>query len=106
MSFITQLRLLGLDPSGFDDLRRAFTLAQDETRELGLRHDHRLAPVLRDPVAQIRPGEHAPDVLRQLVNHPGRSASRGPYSLPKREVESGNARLRERYATRIRRHEP
>src|SRR5687768_5980120 len=38
--------LLGLDPSGFDDLRRAFTLTQHEARELGLRHSHRLTSVL------------------------------------------------------------
>jgi hypothetical protein len=43
-------RLMRFAPSGFDDTCRAFTLAQHEARELGLRHVHWLAPVLGNPV--------------------------------------------------------
>jgi hypothetical protein len=78
-----------LGPNNAHELRRAFTLALREARELRRRHPHRLPSVLRDPVAQIRPGEYAPDVLRKLINHCGRSAGRDPYSIPNREVESG-----------------
>jgi hypothetical protein len=81
-----------LGPNNAHELRRAFTLALHEARELRLRHPHRLPSVLRDPVAQIRPGEYAPDVLRKLINHCGRSAGRDPYSTPNREVESGTLR--------------
>ena len=80
--------LLVLDPSGFDESGCAFTLALHEARELGPRHVHWLAPVLGDPVAQIRPGEQSSDVIRKLVNHPGRSASRNPYSIP--QIEKSN----------------
>jgi hypothetical protein len=87
-------RLLGLDTGGFHKSRRYYTLALHEAHELGVRHVHWLAPVISDPLAQIRPGEHAPDVIRKLVNYAGRSVSRRPYSIPDREVESGDARLR------------
>jgi hypothetical protein len=76
---------LAFDPGGFDDLRRTFTLTQHEARELGLRHIHRLASVLDNPVAQIMPGQHVSNVLHKLVNHYGRSASRSPYPIPNRE---------------------
>jgi hypothetical protein len=45
--------LLRFDPSGFDDTRRAFTLAQNKTRELRLCHAHGISPMLRKLVAQI-----------------------------------------------------
>jgi len=61
-------RLLGLDTSVFDDLCRTFTLAQYEASELRLRHIHRLASVLGNPVAQTLPREHASDVLHKFVN--------------------------------------
>src|SRR5260370_31476970 len=48
------LGLLRLHPSGFDESRCAFALALYKARELGLRHAHRLASVLRDPVTHIR----------------------------------------------------
>src|SRR6266481_5706787 len=88
-------RLLGLDPSGSDDLGRTFTLAQHEARKLGLRHIHRLASVLGNPVAQTLPREHASDVLHKFVNHSGRSASRRPYPIPNGEVETGDTSLRD-----------
>src|SRR5713226_6018485 len=59
----TSTRLLRFDPSGFDDARRVFTLAQHEARELRLRHAHRIGPVLREPVPQIRRGQRARDIL-------------------------------------------
>jgi hypothetical protein len=43
-------RLLRFDPGGFDDTRRVFTLAQHESCELRLRHDHRIGPMLRQPL--------------------------------------------------------
>ena len=70
-------RLLGLDTGGFHKSRRNYALALDG-HELGVRHAHWLAPVISDPLAQIRPGEHAPDVIRKLVNYAGRSVSRRP----------------------------
>jgi hypothetical protein len=56
--------LLRFHPSGFDDTRRAFTLAQHEARKLRLRHAHWIGPVLRKRLAQIRRGQNARDVLR------------------------------------------
>src|ERR1700716_1329221 len=56
--------LLRFHPSGFDDTRRAFTLAQHEARKLRLRHAHWIGPVLRKQLAQIRRGQNARDVLR------------------------------------------
>jgi hypothetical protein len=46
----------GFDLNSIDEPRRAFTLGLHKARELGLRHAHRFASVLRDPVAQIRSG--------------------------------------------------
>jgi hypothetical protein len=48
-------RLLGVHPNGFDESRCAFTLALYKARELGLRHAHLLASVLRDPAAARTP---------------------------------------------------
>ena len=56
--------LLGFDPSGFDDTRRAFTLAQNKTRELRLCHVHGIGPMLRKLVAQIGRSQDACDVFR------------------------------------------
>jgi len=72
---------LGLDPSGFAESRCAFTLALYEARDLGLRHAHRLAPMRGNPVAQIRCGQRASDILRMLVENACRSARR-PYRHP------------------------
>ena len=54
---------------------RSNSLALHE-RTNWLRHAHRLASVFGDPLRQIRPGEHATDIIRKLVNHAGRGASR------------------------------
>src|SRR5579859_4693792 len=75
---------------------RAFTLGLHKVRELGLRHAHWFASVVRDPIAKIWSGEHAPDIPRKLVNLSDRSAGRNPYSIPNRKVESGNARFSDR----------
>ena len=56
--------LLRFDPSGFDDTRRAFTLAQNKTRELRLCHAHGIGPMLRKLVAQIGRSQDACDVFR------------------------------------------
>ena len=87
---------LGFDPSGFDESSCACTLPLHEARELGLRHIHSLAPVLRDPIAEVRPGEPARDIPRKLVNDAGRSARWRPYPIPNREVESCDARFSDR----------
>src|SRR5260370_35035761 len=55
------------DPSGFDDTRRAFALAQHEARELRLRHAHWIGPVLRKRVAQIRRGR---DGCQKVIGTP------------------------------------
>ncbi len=79
-------RLLEPDPSGFDDLRRAFTLAENEARELGLRHCHRLASVPGNPVAQIARGD-------------GRCDALSPGGIPRRAcVREGAGGLRLRLA--------
>src|SRR5271168_4525130 len=70
--------LLRIGPSRFDESRCAFTLALNEVRELGLRHVHRLAPVLGNPVVQFMPGQRACDIPRELVDDSGRSARRHP----------------------------
>jgi hypothetical protein len=49
--------------------RRTFTFGLHKARELGLRHAHWFAPALRDPVAQIRSGGHAPDHARSVGRH-------------------------------------
>jgi hypothetical protein len=56
--------LLRFDPCGFDDTRRAFTLAQNKTRELRLCHAHGIGTMLRKLVAQIRRSQDACDVFR------------------------------------------
>src|SRR5580765_3869498 len=89
-------RLLGLDPRGFDEPHCTFTLALHEACEICLRHAHRLAAVLGNPIAKVRSGEHTREVLRKLLDNSGRSAGRGPYSIPNREVESCDARFSDR----------
>jgi ammonium transporter len=71
-------RLLGLHPSRLADSHGPFTLAQYEAREFGLRHSHRLASVLVNPVAHIPTGERAIDVLHKGLNHATRSACAHP----------------------------
>ena len=83
-----------LDPSRIDDPSRTFTLAQHEAREPGLRHAHRIGPVLRQPVLHLRQG--AGDVICKLVDHYRRGTRRRPYPVPNRVIEAGDARLRDR----------
>ena len=55
---------LKFDPSGFGDAPCVFTLAHYKTRELRLRHAHRIGPVFCKSVAYIRRCQRACDVLR------------------------------------------
>jgi len=82
-----------LDPSGFDDLCRNFTLVSTSAK-LGLRHIHRLASVLGNPVAQSLPPEQASDVLPpSFLSITPAECQPAAHTHTKWEVETGDTSL-------------